>query len=101
MDAEVYRLYNKAEVPIKCRPYYPMLSDSQQLQIMQVLIKGRWIEFAQHAGNKYYMGRIDFKAHFEASTFEETLAGLTIRLWETLSEKDRNKIKEILGGEEC
>ena len=105
MNTEVYKLYNKAEVPIKFRPYYPMLSESQQLQILQVLIRGRWIEFAQYAGElgktKYYVGKIDFKAHYEAETFEEALAGLTVRIWENLSSTDKKKVQKILGGEEC
>lgn len=98
-------LYNKAEVPIKLRPYYPSLSDSQQLQLLQVLIRGRWIEFAQYVGElgkpKYYVGKVDFKAHFEAETFEEALAGLTIRIWENLSITDKKKVQKILGGEKC
>ena len=101
----IRELYNKAEVPIKCRPYYPMLSDSQQLKLLLVLIRGRWIEFAQYVGElgktKCYVGKVDFKAHFEAEYFDEALAGLTLRLWENLSETDKKKIQEILGGEEC
>ena len=88
--------------------FYPADSRNQthqQLQLLQVLIRGRWIEFAQYVGElgkpKYYVGKIDFKAHFEAETFEEALTGLIIRIWENLSEKDKNKIQEILGGKEC
>jgi hypothetical protein len=45
------------------------------------------------------MGRIDFRAHFEAETFEEALAGLANKMWKDLPEKDKSKIKEILESE--
>ena len=79
------------------------LTDRMQLQLLKVLIEGRWVEFAHYGKNSlksgyYYAGKIDFKARFEAETFDETLAGLINKLWKNLSEKDQNKIKKILEG---
>ena len=98
----IKELYDKAGVPLKCRPHYSLLSESQQLQILQVLIRGRWIEFAQYVGElgipKYYVGKIDFKSYYKADSFREALAGLTVRIWENMSETDKNKIREALRG---
>ena len=46
MASEIYKLYKKAEVPIKCSPLYPSLSDYQQIELIKILIDRTWIEFA-------------------------------------------------------
>ena len=72
------------------------LTPEMQLEILKVLMSGTWVEFAQHFGNKFYMGRIDFKKRFQSETFEECLAGITNLMWEDLSESNKNRIKNIL-----
>ena len=104
---EVLKLFNNAGVPIKDRPYCPSLSDYQQVELLKVLIEKRWVELAHYRkydynindyNYYYYAGRIDFKAHFEDNSFEETLAGLTNRLWYNLGSTDKERIRKVLGG---
>ena len=104
MASEIYKLYKKAEVPIKCSPLYPSLSDYQQIELIKILIDRTWIEFAYcRSGDLgspyYYAGKIDFKSHYESSSFDETIAGLVCKMWPNFSESSKNKIREILGGE--
>ena len=93
-------LYNTAEIPVCNRPYYPFLSEEQQLRILDVLIKGRWVELIQYTGKpmkgRYYAGQIGSRACCEAETLEEAIAGLTVKAWKNLSEIDKNKVREIL-----
>ena len=100
MTDAILALYKRAGVKPR-EICYPVLSDGQQLDLLKVLIEGRWIEFAHYrkgdlGSSCYYAGKVDFKAHLEAEEFEEVLAGLIVRLWSNLSPTDQNKIKEIL-----
>ena len=79
---------------------YPSFTHEKQIELLKVIMHGTWIEMAQHFGTNYYMGRIDFRKHLEAETFEEALAGMTCLLWEELSEKDKERVKDILKKEE-
>lgn len=74
-------------------------SERAQLEVLKVLIEGRWIEFAHYRkGDKgnYYAGKVDFKAHFEADDFEEVIAGLTNKLWLYLNDTDKERIRRAL-----
>ena len=71
-------------------------SPEMQLEVLKVLIDGLWIEFAHYRNKGYYAGKVDFKQHFEAETFEEALAGLVNRVWNSMSDSARERIREIL-----
>ena len=76
-------------------------SPEMQLEVLKVLIDGLWVELAHYrkgdlGSGCYYAGKVDFKKHFEAPTFEETLAGLVNRMWGSISESARERIREIL-----
>jgi hypothetical protein len=118
MTIEILNLIKRAEAKVKvpmivpstgeCIGYeekypFPELSEHQQLELLKVLIEGRWIEFAHYRkgdlGSKsYYAGTVNFKNRFEAETFDETLAGIVNLLWSSMNNEDKNKIKKILGG---
>ena len=121
MAAEILKLLKKADAKVRvpqvipstgeCIGYeekylFPELSEHQQLELLKVLIEGRWIEFAHYRKgdlgsnpNHYYAGKVNFKAYFENEDFTETLAGLTNQIWCNLNETDKERIREILGGE--
>lgn len=119
MALEILNLMKRAEAKVKvpmiipstgeCIGYeekypFPELSEHQQLELLKVLIEGRWIEFAHYrkgdlGADHYYAGKVDFKSHFEDEDFAETLAGLTNQIWCNLNETDKEKIREVLGGE--
>ena len=121
MTAEILKLFKKADAKIRVPQVipstgevigyeekypFPELSEHQQLELLKVLIEGRWIEFAHYRKgdlgsnpNHYYAGKVDFKAHFEDEDFAETLAGLINQIWCNLNETDKEKIREVLGGE--
>ena len=120
MTAEILKLLKKADAKIRVPQVipstgevigyeekypFPEVSEHQQLELLKVLIEGRWIEFAHYRKgdlgsnpNHYYAGKVDFKAHFEDEDFAETLAGLINQIWCNLNETDKEKIREILGG---
>ena len=77
---------------------YPEFTEIKQFRLFKVLINGRWIETAKHFNTGYYMGEIDFKSHVEEKTFDEALAAIANLLWENISDKDKEEIKEILEG---
>ena len=99
---EILNLYKVAKVPVRNWPIYPSLSDSQQLDLIKVLIEGRWIEFAHYrkgdlGSSCYYAGKVDFKAHHEDISFDEVIAGLLCKIWSSLNSTDKERVKEILG----
>ena len=96
MEDKIEKLYNKAEVPWKKYPCAPTLSYKQQIEILKVAIKGRWLEFAKHFNSGYYIGRVDLKKHVTCKTFEESLAGIMCLLWSEISETTREEVREIL-----
>ena len=77
---------------------YPSFTPEKQLELLKVIMHGTWIEMAKHFNTGYYMGEIDFKSHVEEKTFDEALAAIANLLWENISDKDKEEIKEILEG---
>ena len=95
MGRELCDLYKKAGVRLR-GVYYPTFSYKQQIELLEVLLHGRWIEMAQHYPKRYYMGRVDYKRHCEAETLEEVIAGLMCSMWRDFSDKEREEIIKIL-----
>lgn len=118
MTAEILKLLKKADAKIRVPQVipstgevigyeekypFPELNYRQQIELLKVLIEGRWIEFAHYRKGDlgdfcYYAGKVNFKSHFEDEDFAETLAGLINQTWCNLNETDKEKIREILGG---
>ena len=100
MTTEVIELFQKADVRLISAFVCPSLSSYQQLELLKVLINGRWIEFGKHFHQGYYMGEINFRHHVSTPDFESTLCGLICECWETFNSTDKERIKEILKGEQ-
>ena len=121
MTVEVVKLIKKADVKIKvpqCIPAtgeiigyeekypFPKFNYYQQIELLKVLIEGRWIEFAHYRkgdldNSYYYAGKVDFKSHTESKSFEDVIAGLINLMWENLNNTDKQRVKDIIGGELC
>lgn len=118
MTAEILKLFKKADAKIRVPQVipstgevigyeekypFPELSYRQQIELLKVLIEGRWIEFAHYRKGDlgdfcYYAGKVDFKSHFENESFEEVLAGLINLMWENINGTDKEKIRKIIEG---
>lgn len=99
MEDKIAKLFNKAEVPWSKYPLAPTLSYKQQIELLKVAIEGRWLEFAKHFNSGYYIGRVDLKKHVACKSFEEALAGTICFLWLEMSNRTKEKIREILKDE--
>lgn len=97
-EINILKLYNKAEVPMneECPAVYPVLSYKQQVELFKILIRGRWIEFANHISSGYYIGKVNLRKHISCSSFEEALAGIILSLWSEFSETAKRDIREVL-----
>ena len=100
MSTEIIELLQKAGVRLISAFVSPSLSSYQQLELLKVLINGRWIELGKHFHGGLYMGEISFRHHISTPDFESTLCGLICQCWETFNEEDKERIKSILKGEQ-
>ena len=98
MSSYVLKLYKKFEVSINPSFIYPSLNYYQQLELLKVLMHGRWVELARWFPNKYYCGEINFKNRITTESFEETLSGMLLLCYDSFNKQDIGRIKEILKG---
>ena len=99
MSTELIELLQKADVRLISAFVSPSLSSYQQIELLKVLINGRWIEFGKHFSKGFYMGEINFKHRISTPDFESTLCGLICQCWETFNDEDKERIRSILKGE--
>lgn len=99
MEDKIAKLFNRAEVSWGKYLLAPTLSYKQQIELIKVAIEGRWLEFAKHFSSGYYIGRVDLKKHVACKSFEEALAGTICFLWLEMSNRTKEKIREILKDE--
>lgn len=96
MSSEIIKLHEKAQAKLPVAFVSPVLSSYQQLELLKVLIHGRWIEFGRHFHTGFYMGEINFKHHIQTPNFEDTLCGIICQCWDTFNEEDKEEIRKIL-----
>ena len=88
MSSYVLKLYKKFEVKINSSFVYPSLNSYQQLELLKVLMHGRWVELARWFPNEYYCGEINFKNRITTESFEETLSGMLLLCYDVKSVKN-------------
>lgn len=98
MSSYVLKLYEKLKVKINSSFVYPSLNSYQQLELLKVLMHGRWVEFARWFPDDYYAGEINFKNRIRTESFEETLSGMLLLCYDSFNDKDKERVKKILGG---
>lgn len=71
---------------------YPLFTAEKQIELIKLLAKGE-VKINNEDG-EYEFSLFDTISDF--SSFEESLADLTNRMWQDLTEEERKHIKEIL-----
>jgi len=71
---------------------YPTFTAEKQIELIKILAKGE-VKINNEDG-EYEFSIFDTISDF--SSFEESLADLTNRMWQDLTEEERKQIKEIL-----
>lgn len=71
---------------------YPYFTAEKQIELIKILAKGE-VKINNEDG-EYEFSVIDTISDF--SSFEESLADLVNRMWQDLTEEEKQKIKEIL-----
>ena len=107
--SEIEKMYEKAGfeteiVPcysLNCEYFevdkgYPSFTAEKQIELFKWLIQKYKTILIEHKLNLFYINIRDIytgKVHIE---FDETIAGLINNLWQSLTEEEKQRIKEIL-----
>ena len=98
---EIKKLYKNAGVNyqveiLDCFPSYEMITPpftaEKQIKLIKILAKNEVT--VNNEDDEYEFSLFDTVSDF--SSFEESLADLTNRMWQDLTEEEKGQIKEIL-----
>lgn len=100
--SEIEKMYKNAGVkkieldyPDNFEPFYPEFTTKKQIELIKLLAKGE-IKIDNTDG-EYEFSILDTVSDFDS--FEESLADLTNRIWQDLTEEERKQIRNILESE--